>query len=80
MTSLAFNRRQRDLLAACDHLGRVHVWRLTWGLSHKGNDEQTLLDAVGSSASASADASAESQKSSRGSAAPSRAASGSAFT
>ena len=55
VTGLVFNRRQRDLLAACDYLGRVHVWRLSWGLSHKGNDEQALLDAV---ASVGADASA----------------------
>ena len=28
ITSIAFNRKQRDLLCACDYLGRVHVWRL----------------------------------------------------
>ena len=28
ITSIAFNRKQRDLLCACDYLGRVHIWRL----------------------------------------------------
>ena len=52
VTALAFNRKRRDLLSACDSLGRVHVWRLSWGLSHKGATEQRGLDEMVSAAGA----------------------------
>ena len=44
VTGIAFNCKQRDFIAACDYLGRVHIWRLTWNLSHKSINEQSLLD------------------------------------
>jgi WD40 repeat protein len=47
ITSLAFNHKQRDLLAACDVLGRVHIWKLSWQLSNRENYEQSILDNLG---------------------------------
>ena len=44
---MAFNRKQRDLFAACDLDGRVHIWRLGWKLANKGPTEQSALDALG---------------------------------
>lgn len=51
LTSLAFNHKQRDLIAACDWLGRVHIWKLSWKLSNRQRDEQQLLDDLGKLAS-----------------------------
>lgn len=39
LTGIAFNRKQRDLIAACDSSGRVHIWKLSWGLSHSTHPE-----------------------------------------
>lgn len=39
LTGIAFNRKQRDLIAACDSAGRVHIWKLSWGLSHSSHPE-----------------------------------------
>ena len=47
ITGLAFNHKQRGLIAACDYLGRVHIWKLSWKLSNIHADEQNLLDAIG---------------------------------
>jgi WD40 repeat protein len=44
ITGLAFNHKQRDLIAACDVLGRVHIWKLSWKLSNRENYEQSILD------------------------------------
>lgn len=49
VSSLSFNRKQRDLLAACDYAGRVHIWRLSWKLAHRNPDEQVQLDRLASS-------------------------------
>jgi len=47
LTGLAFNKRQRDLVAAIDLTGRVHIWRLSWGLSNRQKTDQAVLDALG---------------------------------
>eukprot|EP01034_Spumella_vulgaris_P030784 gene30784-38049_t len=45
LTGVAFNHKQRDLVAACDWLGRVHIWRLGWRLANKHkSDASTLAD------------------------------------
>jgi len=46
-SSVAFNKKQRDLFAACDHSGRVYIWRLGWKLANKHPTEQTVLDVFG---------------------------------
>lgn len=46
-SGVAFNRKQRDLFAACDHSGRVYIWRLDWKLANKSTSEQSSLDALG---------------------------------
>lgn len=33
LTAVAFNPKRRALVAACDCLGRVHLWRLNWELA-----------------------------------------------
>lgn len=45
-TGLAFNPRQRDLVAACDWLGRVHIWKLSWRLAIRQPDELGLLNSI----------------------------------
>lgn len=45
-SGIAFNRKQRDLIAACDTAGRVNIWRLSWGLSHPTKGEFEYLKAV----------------------------------
>ena len=47
LTGLVFNRKQRDLIAACDVNGRVHVFKLNWGLSNKSLLEQAKLNELG---------------------------------
>lgn len=47
LTGIAFNRKQRDIIAACDSIGRVHSWRLNWRLSNKSQVEQQILDQIG---------------------------------
>lgn len=47
LTALAFNHKQRDLIAACDWLGRIHVWKLSWRLCNRQRDEQQMLDDLG---------------------------------
>jgi hypothetical protein len=48
ITGMAFNPKQRGLIAACDYLGRVHIWKLSWKLSNIKADEQSTLDAIAS--------------------------------
>jgi WD40 repeat protein len=43
VTSIAFSRKQRDLVAVSDHFGRIHIWRLGWDLSNKKPGEETFL-------------------------------------
>ena len=45
-SGIAFNRKQRDLIAACDTAGRVTIWRLSWGLSHPTKGEFEYLKNV----------------------------------
>ena len=45
-SGIAFNRKQRDLIAACDTAGRINIWRLSWGLSHPTKGEFEYLKAV----------------------------------
>lgn len=45
-SGIAFNRKQRDLLAACDAAGRVNIWKLSWGLSHPSKGEFEYLKEV----------------------------------
>ena len=47
ITDIAFNPKQRGMIAACDHLGRVHVWMLPWHMSSVGPEEQRVLDKIG---------------------------------
>ena len=44
LTGLAFNSRQRDLIAACDETGFVHIWRLGSLLANRNASDQTALD------------------------------------
>ena len=46
LTGIAFNRKQRDLIAACDTSGRIHIWRLSWGLSHSTPQEFEFMKSV----------------------------------
>eukprot|EP00605_Chrysophyceae_sp_TOSAG23-4_P002460 GSChrysophyteH1.ASY1.ANO1.2719.1 assembled CDS len=43
-SGMAFNRRQRGMLAACDYAGKVHIWRLGWAYTSKKSGEQTMLE------------------------------------
>ncbi len=43
LTGVAFNHKQRDLVAACDWLGRVHIWRLGWRLANRHKDDLSTL-------------------------------------
>lgn len=47
-TSLCFNSKQRDLIAACDQAGRVFIWKMGWALSNRKQSEQSVLDHLGS--------------------------------
>lgn len=48
ISGLAFNKKQRDLLAVCDDAGRVLVYRLGWSMANKaGPHEQALIDRIG---------------------------------
>ncbi len=47
LSSVSFNPKQRDLIASCDVLGRVHIWRLNWSLSNKTASEMGLLNELG---------------------------------
>ena len=47
ITAVAFNRKQRDLLSACDLAGKVHVWRLGWKIANVHAGEQEYLDSLG---------------------------------
>ena len=49
ITGIAFNKKQRDLIAACDFYGRIHVWRLSWSLSHRLPTEVAFLDELSNS-------------------------------
>jgi len=40
LTSVAFNRKQRGLVAAADAAGRVHVWKLGWSLTSGGGAKE----------------------------------------
>lgn len=42
--SVAFNHKQRDLLAASDFFGKVFIWKLNWKLSNRRSDEIDLLN------------------------------------
>lgn len=46
ISSLAFNRKQRGLLAACDVAGRVHIWKLGFALSSRGPGEAAAVAAL----------------------------------
>lgn len=43
ITSLSFNQKQRDLLAACDLEGQVHIWKLSWKLANRETTDLKLL-------------------------------------
>ena len=43
---IAFNKKQRDLIAACDADGLVHVWKLSWKLANRHQNEQAILDGI----------------------------------
>ena len=47
ITGLSFNHKQRDLVAACDMLGRIHIWKLSWDMASKQADEENVLNAFG---------------------------------
>jgi WD40 repeat protein len=46
LTGIAFNRKQRDLIAACDSSGRIHIWKLSWSLSHSTHPEFEFVKAL----------------------------------
>lgn len=48
ITGLSFNPKQRGLVAVCDYLGRVHIWKLSWRLSNMRAEEQAGLDDLAS--------------------------------
>lgn len=48
ITGIAFNRKQRDLIAACDMSGRIHIWRLNWHLSHSTQIELDYIKKLNS--------------------------------
>ena len=43
-TGLAFNRRQRGMVAACDYAGKVHIWRLGWSFTSRKQGEDALIE------------------------------------
>ena len=47
LLGLAFNHKQRDLIAAVDFLGRVHIWKLSWLLSNRADNEINDLNKIG---------------------------------
>ena len=47
VTGISFNAKQRDMFAACDSLGRVHIWRLDRSLSTSGANDQAEIDKIG---------------------------------
>jgi WD40 repeat protein len=60
LTGIAFSPRQRDLVAACDWLGRVHIWKLGWRLANRYRDEQAILNEIGNvGGSSTSDAAAD---------------------
>jgi hypothetical protein len=50
-SGLAFNKKQRGLLAACDYKGNVHIWRLGWSFTSKRVEEGTTLENMDSGGS-----------------------------
>jgi WD repeat-containing protein 34 len=46
LTALAFNHRQRDLLAACDRQGKIHLWRLSWKYSNRQDHDANLMESI----------------------------------
>lgn len=48
ITGISFNSRQRDMFAACDSSGNVHVWKMDWSLSNARPMDQSVLDRLGS--------------------------------
>lgn len=48
VTGISFNLRQRDMFAACDSNGGVHIWKLDWALANSGVADQNVLDRLGS--------------------------------
>lgn len=51
VTGLSFNRKQRDLLAACDSSGAVCVWKLSWNLTVRRANDLSVLDSLAKSVS-----------------------------
>lgn len=51
LTAFAFNKRQREFIAACDSDGDVHIWQLSWDLSNRQAREEDVLIALGDIAS-----------------------------
>ena len=49
VTGISFNVKQRDMFAACDTSGAVHIWKLDWSLANASGPEQiAILDRLGS--------------------------------
>lgn len=44
ITGLSFNGKQRDLIAAVDSRGRVHIWKLGWSLTVRRSSDLRVLD------------------------------------
>lgn len=44
LTNLAFNRKQRGLIAACDHTGQIHIWKLGQQYTSKQPMEHGILE------------------------------------
>lgn len=47
VTSISFNRKQRNLLAVADDVGRIHIWNIGWELSSKQGNEEAYLNQLG---------------------------------
>jgi WD40 repeat protein len=47
VSGLSFNKKQRDLLAACDNTGRVFVWKMGWSLSNLKQAELSFVEHLG---------------------------------
>lgn len=47
LTNLAFNHKQRDLIAACDWNGKIYVWKMSWSLTSVRPNEQEFLNNLG---------------------------------
>jgi WD40 repeat protein len=43
---IAFNHKQRDLIAACDYFGQVFLWKLSWKLSNRNMNEITVWNSL----------------------------------